>query len=162
VATIVGSAEDTVAVEYYRFSLVDAETPAEVPWPRPMANAADEAIVAIENRVDFQSVGEFHRAAVRMTAWDGEPDRPAEAWDDDYEVVFTSGSGRVMLCGVTSGCSPVVFEIGPARQAYGLRVYCAGRDRTLEADLSGSPIPAGPERYDLRFWPVRATEPAAG
>ena len=49
-----------------------------------------------------------------------------------------------------------------AWQAYGLRVYCAGRDRTLEADLSGSPIPAGSERYDLRFWPVRATEPAAG
>jgi hypothetical protein len=35
-------------------------------------------------------------------------------------------------------------------------VYRGGRDRTIEAESSGDPIPDDSEWYDMRFWPIRA------
>jgi hypothetical protein len=149
---------DTVTVEYFTFALADAEVPAAVPWPAPVdEEAGDGTVTANANRIDFRSVGEFHRAVVEMSAWDGPPPPPEGDWDDEHEVTFESGSGQVRLCAVVAGCSPTIVRIGPPRHIYGLWVYCTGRDRTLLANLEGK-IPDGSERYDLRFWPIRPVD----
>lgn len=154
-AEMVNRLATRVAVEYSRFSVVDPEGRAPVPWPTRIDEAAEAGTVtAIPNRVDFRSAAEFHLASVVLSAWDGPPDAPESGWDDDHEVVFESDSGQVMLCGVTAGCGPKTFRIGPAHHLYGLKVYRGGRDRTVEADRGG-PVPVGSEWYDMRFWPIR-------
>jgi hypothetical protein len=159
VAEIMNRLATDVAVEYSTFTLVDPDGQAPVPWPQRVdEEAGDGTVTANPNRVDFRSVAEFHRASVVLSTWDGPPAPPEGDWEDDHEVAFESESGQVMLCGLTSGCGRT-FRIGPARHLYGLKVYCGGRERTIEADSSG-PVPAGSEWYDMRFWPIRALEVA--
>lgn len=135
-----------VAVEYHRFSLVDVDAPV----PEPIGDDGG-SVVVVPNRIDITSAGEFHRASVTLSVWQGEPQPPSgDGWDGEPPTEFESGSGRVTLCGVTTGSGPDTFLLGaPGR--YGLRVWCAGRDRTLMAERAG-PIPAGSESYELRFW----------
>jgi hypothetical protein len=135
-----------VAVEYHRFSLVDVDAPTLGP-----AEDDGGSVVVVPNRIDFVSAGEFHRASVTLSVWQGEPQAPpGDGWDDEPPMEFESESGQVTLCGVTTGCGPGTFVLGaPGR--YGLRVWCAGRDRTLLAEREG-PVPAGSESYELRFW----------
>jgi hypothetical protein len=154
-AKIVNRAEGSVAVEYGTFALLDAHGTSPVPWPDAVdEELGDGTITANPNRLDIRSVAAFHHAHVEMTAWDGPPPAPEGGWDDDHEVTFASDSGGVRLCGVTTGPQSDNFEIGPPHHIYGLRMYCSGRDRTLEADARGMP-PEGSERYDMRFWPIR-------
>jgi hypothetical protein len=77
VAEIVNRLATDVAVEYSRFTLVDPEGQAPVPWPQRADEAAGDGTVTTNpNRVDFRSVAEFHRASVVLSAWDGPPAPP--------------------------------------------------------------------------------------
>jgi hypothetical protein len=157
VAEIVNRMLTDVAVEYSKFALVDPEAQTPPSWPQRVdEEAGDGPVTAYPNRVDFRSVAQFHQASVILSAWDGPPDPPEGDWDDDHEVAFESDSGQVLLCGVTSGCDSEAFRIGPPHHLYGLKVYCGGRDRTIEAENSSDPVPEDSEWYDMRFWPIRA------
>lgn len=119
--------DDEIYVEYNTFALEGTDLPA---WRSP----TDEIL-------------HFH-CAVRLEAWDAEPDPADASWTPVSSTVFVAENGVVAMA-KTDGKGHD-FLIGPPNFEYGVRMY-------LREPEPGDGHATGTcaETWLLRFWPIR-------
>ncbi|MDF5753622.1 hypothetical protein [Spongiactinospora sp. TRM90649] len=104
-----------------------------------------------EGAVLVHSAGDHHYPAVRLEAWDAEPEPPDPSWQEVGSAMIESPTGIIRL---PRGFEEpdALFLIGPPIFEYRVAAY------TKDAHLlpaEGRSVPRGAEKWLLRFWPLR-------
>ncbi|GAA2254862.1 hypothetical protein GCM10010232_50110 [Streptomyces amakusaensis] len=142
-------------VDFFGLCLQEADgegVPVRWPGEREMDG---EFLIAREGRIDLESAGHTHQAAMTVEVWDAEPpaDLPGE-WDAEAEAELFSLSGRLRVWAVTYGPDEESVELGRAGVRWRVRVRCAGRTRVAElAPLEEVEEVEGVEQYVVQMWP---------
>ncbi|GAB3957072.1 hypothetical protein [Streptomyces sparsus] len=140
-------------VDFYGLCLQDADdTAVPVLYPEDREQGG-RFLVALEGRLDIESAGHSHTAALEVEVWDREPPEETEAWDEVSEATVRTASGELAVWSVAGGPAPEGIELG-APGLWRLRVGCRGRSRVaVLAQESEEPV-EGVERYTVRAWKV--------
>ncbi|MFI8942737.1 hypothetical protein [Streptomyces syringium] len=143
-----------VHVDFYGFGLQDTDD-SLVPDPYPDGREdAASFLTAHEGRIDIESAGHTHTAALTAETWDAEPPEDRSiAWDVRQDAEILSPSGELEIRTV-AGAHDEYLELGTPGALWKLRVYCAGREEV--ARLAQQGVPEGVERYLAQFWPADA------
>ncbi|MFE2968460.1 amidohydrolase family protein [Streptomyces sp. NPDC059340] len=94
-----------VEVDFYGFALQDLDD-TQVPLEYPEGREAGGAfLTAHEGRLDIESAGHTHTAAMTAEVWDGEPPTADDRgdWEEQAEAQLHSPSGELALWGVAAG-----------------------------------------------------------
>ncbi|MER8087827.1 hypothetical protein ACIO6T_37115 [Streptomyces sp. NPDC087532] len=153
-AELVAREEVRVSVEFHAFALQeedDMEVPAPFPEERAEIPGAD-FLTAYDMRLDFESAGHTHEAALTAEVWSSEPpvtgDEPWEA-QGEAEIFSTTGNLSVETM---SGVGEGRVELGRPDTLWKVRAFCSGRAEV--ARLAAVDVPVGVERYLVQFWPA--------
>ncbi|MFF3663688.1 hypothetical protein [Streptomyces olivochromogenes] len=145
-----------VEVDFYGFALQDlddAQVPLEYPEGREVGGAF---LTAHEGRLDIESAGHTHTAAMTAEVWDGEPAAADDRgdWEEKAEAQLHSPSGELGLWSVAAGPMDTYIHLSDTDAMWQVRVYCDGRSEV--ARLAREAVPEGVERYLVQFWPAAA------
>jgi hypothetical protein len=156
VAELIQQQELDVEVDYYGFALQDLDD-TQIPLEYPEGREAGGAfLTAHEGRLDIESAGHTHTAALTAEAWDSEP--PAADgrgdWEERAEVRLHCPSGELALWGVATGPMDTSVHLSDTDGMWQVRVYCEGRREVQRLAQEG--VPEGVERYLVQFWPATA------
>lgn len=140
----------SVEVEFYGFSLQESTDDAVAAlFPEGWEAGAGQFLTQRPGRLDVESAGHTHTAAVDVEVWAGEPPEAVGQWDAAAEGEIRCPSGVLDVWGVTGGPVGDQIMLG-APGVWRARVWCAGRNEVAEQAQHG--VPEGVERYLVRFW----------
>ncbi|MDP9607852.1 MULTISPECIES: hypothetical protein [Streptomyces] len=142
-------------VDFYGMCLQDAES-AQLAYPGGRVMDEGVFVTAHPGRVDIESAGHTHTAAMTAQVWDGEP--PADTgrvWDLRADTVIHSGTGVLQVWAVAYGPIPDEIELGDPGADWHVRVYCTGREDVARI-VEDEGIAEGAEQYLIQFWPCQA------
>lgn len=145
-----------VEVDSYGFALQDLDD-TQVPLEYPEGREAGRAfLTAHEGRLDIESAGHTHTAAMTAEVWDGEPAASDDRgdWEEKAEAQLHSPSGELALWSVAAGPRDTHVHLSDTDGMWQVRVYCEGRREV--ARLAQEDVPEGVERYLVQFWPAAA------
>ncbi|NBM18837.1 hypothetical protein [Streptomyces sp. GC420] len=123
-----------------------------VPVPYPDGHVGGRFVSEYPGRIDVESAGHTHTAALRVEVWDGEP--PAEApgsWDEQGDVRIRSESGQLIVWGVAGGPMPETVRLSDTGGTRRARIRCTGREEVRRLAQQG--VAHGVERYLAQLWP---------
>ncbi|WP_405691235.1 hypothetical protein [Streptomyces sp. NBC_00057] len=153
-AELVTREEVRVSVEFHAFALQE-ENDMEVPAPFPEERAEDpgaDFLTAYDMRLDFESAGHTHEAALTAEVWSSEPSVTGdEPWEAQGEAEIFSTTGNLSV-ETMSGVGEGRVELGRPDTLWKVRAYCSGRAEA--ARLAAVDVPVGVERYLVQFWPA--------
>ncbi|MCX5345928.1 hypothetical protein [Streptomyces atratus] len=153
-AELVAREEVRVSVEFHAFALQE-EDDMEVPAPFPEERAEDpgaDFLSAYDMRLDFESAGHTHEAALTAEVWSSEPSVTGdEPWEAQSEAEIFSTTGNLSV-ETMSGVGEGRVELGRPDTLWKVRAYCSGRAEA--ARLAAVDVPVGVERYLVQFWPA--------
>ncbi|GAA2644174.1 hypothetical protein GCM10010307_48290 [Streptomyces vastus] len=154
VAELIQQQELDVEVDFYGFALQDLDD-TQVPLEYPEGREAGGAFLTVhEGRLDIESAGHTHTAALTAEVWDAEP--PAAdgrgAWEERAEARLHCPSGELALWGVATGPMDASVHLSDTDGMWQVRVYCEGRREVQRLAQEG--VPEGIERYLVQFWPA--------
>lgn len=112
----------------------------------------------------LESPGDGDLAHIRLEAWDSPPPEPDTAWIPVENTTIEGGTGFVAVGSVAEDATER-FVIGPPHFLYGLTAHSqpAGElpETGSEEELEQAYQSRDPERWLIRFWPIRdAFDPA--
>jgi hypothetical protein len=112
----------------------------------------------------LESPGDGDLAHIRLEAWDSPPPEPDTAWIPVENTTIEGGTGFVAVGSVAEDATER-FVIGPPHFLYGLTAHSqpAGElpETGSEEELEQAYESREPERWLIRFWPIRdAFDPA--
>ncbi len=152
-ASMVRRQEIEPEVDFFGLSLQEADSDSLSEF-YPAGRVGADFLTAHEGRVDIESAGHTHTAAMTVEVWDGEPTPDSRLpWEAQGEVGLFSWSGQLQVWGVACGAIEALVDLGRAETSWRVRVYCAGREEV--ARLTASEVPEGVEQYLTQFWPTR-------
>ncbi|RPK32072.1 hypothetical protein EES39_39515 [Streptomyces sp. ADI92-24] len=151
---LVAREEVRVSVEFHTFALQeedDMEVPA--PFPEERADApGEDFLTAYDKRLDFESAGHTHEAALTAEVWGSEPPVTGDDhWEAQGEAEIFSTTGNLSV-ETMSGVGEGRVELGRTDMLWKVRVSCSGRAEV--ARLAAVDVPVGVERYLVQFWPA--------
>ncbi|MEU6957985.1 hypothetical protein [Streptomyces sp. NPDC045714] len=153
-AELVVREEVRVSVEFHAFALQE-EDDMEVPAPFPEERAEVPGTVflnAYDKRLDFESAGHTHEAALTAEVWSSEPPVTADVrWEAQAEAEIFSPTGNLSV-ETMSGVGEGRVELGRPDTLWKVRASCSGR--AAVARLAVVDVPVGVERYLVQFWPA--------
>ncbi|MBP2401302.1 hypothetical protein [Streptomyces syringium] len=151
-ATMLRQQEVDVHVDFYGFGLQDTDDSA-VPDSYPDGREPDGPFLsAYEGRIDIESAGHTHTAALTVEVWDANPPQDKRlAWEVQDETELQSPSGELEIR-AAAGAQEGYVELGSPNRLWRVRLFCAGREEV--ADLAQHGVPNGVERYLAQFWPA--------
>ncbi|MFF9870527.1 hypothetical protein ACF1G0_35055 [Streptomyces sp. NPDC013953] len=139
-------------VDFYGFCLQEADD-THVPLEYPEGRAQGAFLTAHEGRLDFESAGHTHTAALSIEVWDDQPpEQPQGVWDEHGRAQLHSPSGQLAVWGVAGGPGATHVDLPAAGRIWNVRAYCAGREEVRRLAQEG--VPEGVERYLVQFWPT--------
>ncbi|MFJ7416935.1 hypothetical protein ACIQWZ_40035 [Streptomyces sp. NPDC098077] len=143
-----------MSVEFHAFALQeedDMEVPAPFPEERAEVPGAD-FLTAYDKRLDFESAGHTHEAALTAEVWSSEPPVTGGVrWEAQGEAEIFSIIGNLSV-ETMSGVGEGRVELGRPDTLWKVRVSCSGRAEV--ARLAVVDVPVGVERYLVQFWPA--------
>lgn len=155
-AELVAREEVRVSVEFHAFALQeenDMEVPAPFPEERAEVPGAD-FLTAYDKRLDFESAGHTHEAALTAEVWSSEPSATGDAhWEAQGEAEIFSTTGNLSV-ETMSGVGEGRVELERRDTLWKVRAFCSGRAEV--ARLAMVDVPVGVERYLVQFWPSGA------
>ncbi|MGI5479457.1 hypothetical protein [Streptomyces lavendofoliae] len=145
--------QDLVAeIDFYGFCLQDVDDTC-VPIEYPEGRVQGAFLTAHEGRLDFESAGHTHTAALAVEIWDEQPPEQAEeVWDQQGGARLRSPSGQLAVWGVAGGPGTTYVDLLASGRTWNVRAYCAGREEVRRLAQEG--VPEGVERYLVQFWPA--------
>ncbi|GAA1343696.1 hypothetical protein OG298_00580 [Streptomyces sp. NBC_01005] len=153
-AELVAREEVRVSVEFHAFALQeedDMEVSAPFPEERVEGPGAD-LLTAYDKRLDFDSAGHTHEAALTAEVWSSEPSVAGDAgWEVQGEAEIFSTTGNLSV-ETMSGVGEGRVELGRPETLWKVRAFCSGRAEA--ARLASVGVPVGVERYLVQFWPA--------
>jgi hypothetical protein len=156
VAELIRQQELDVEVDFYGFALQDVDD-TQVPVGYPEGREAGGAFVTARvGRLDIESAGHTHTAALTAEVWDGEPPTAEERgqWEERAEARIASSSGELAVWAVTGGPMDTYLHLSDSGGVWRVRVYCEGRSEVRRLAQEG--VPEGVEYYLVQFWPATA------
>ncbi|WP_143653278.1 hypothetical protein [Streptosporangium subroseum] len=161
-AELIRSVYDEAPISYGRFCLYDGSG---YGWD-VMQETEHGALLAEPDgislgQVELVSQAGARLAAVRMEAWEAEPeDGPGEPWVEAGRVLYLSPGGIVAVSGMGHSPTGQKLLLGPPCFAYWLSAY-TGSVRSEPTSWDPSQVEAVEESWLLRFWPAaEASGPA--
>ncbi|MFB7853494.1 hypothetical protein ACFC34_41775 [Streptomyces sp. NPDC056053] len=153
-ADLVAREEVQVSVEFHAFALQE-EDDMEVSAPFPEERAevpGEDFLTAYDKRLDFESAGHTHEAALTVEVWSSEPSVAGDAcWEAQGEAEVFSTTGNLSV-ETMSGVGEGRVELGRPETLWKVRAFCSGRAEA--ARLAAVDVPVGVERYLVQFWPA--------
>ncbi|MFJ7201842.1 MULTISPECIES: hypothetical protein [unclassified Streptomyces] len=153
-AELVAREEIQVSVEFHAFALQE-EDDMEVPAPFPEERAevpGSDLLTAYDKRLDFESAGHTHEAALTAEVWSSEPSVTGDAhWEAQGEAEIFSTTGNLSV-ETMSGVGEGRVELERPDTLWKVRAFCSGG--VAVARLAAVDVPVGVERYMVPFWPA--------
>ncbi|MGW1769635.1 hypothetical protein ACWCQL_37025 [Streptomyces sp. NPDC002073] len=153
VGELVARDEVQVAVEFHAFALQEEDDmEVRTPFPEDRDESAAEFLTVYDGRLDFESAGHTHEAALTAEVWSGEPPvNAAESWEVQGEAEIASVTGTLSV-ETMSGVGEGRVKLGRPDTLWKVRAYCSGRAEV--ARLAAVGVPEGVEQYLVQFWPA--------
>ncbi|MGW3212853.1 hypothetical protein ACWDBC_11435 [Streptomyces parvus] len=153
-AELVAREEVRVSVEFHAFALQEEDDmEVSAPFPEERAEAPGAGFLTVyDKRLDFESAGHTHEAALTAEVWGSEPSVPGGVrWEaqDEAEIFSTTGNLSIETM---SGVGEGRVELGRPNSLWKVRAVCSGRAEA--AQLAAVGVPVGVERYLVQFWPA--------
>ncbi|MEU2149769.1 MULTISPECIES: hypothetical protein [Streptomyces albovinaceus subgroup] len=153
-AELVAREEVRVSVEFHAFALQEEDDmEVSAPFPEERAEAPGAGFLTVyDKRLDFQSAGHTHEAALTAEVWGSEPSVPdGVRWEAQGEAEIFSTTGNLSI-ETMSGVDEGRVELGRPNTLWKVRAVCSGRAEA--ARLAAVDVPVGVERYLVQFWPA--------
>ncbi|MFD5099845.1 hypothetical protein [Streptomyces albidochromogenes] len=143
-----------IEVDFFGFGLQEVDD-RFVPVGYPEGRVPEAFLTAHPGRIDVESGGHTHTAAMTVEVWNAEPPSAdgREAWEAQGQARILSASGELALWAAAGPMTESV-RLPEAGREWQVRIYCVGREEVRR--LAEQSIPEGVERYLAQFWPVNA------
>ncbi|MFD5557799.1 hypothetical protein ACFWIA_28660 [Streptomyces sp. NPDC127068] len=143
-----------VEVDHYGFAFQDVDDTV-VPVEYPEGRGSGALLTEFPGRLDVESAGHTHVAAMLVEVWDAEPvAQPVADWDDRGDAEIVLASGELAVWGVTAGPLEETLRLSDGPGRWAVRLYVRGRAEV--ARLAQEGVPVGVERYLVQVWPTEA------
>ncbi|MGK5733213.1 hypothetical protein [Streptomyces sp. URMC 124] len=139
--------EIAARVSYYKFCLQESDDHL-IPTLYPDETEHGVFLSTFPMRVDFESAGRSHTAALEVEVWDSLPDDDPREWDEVAETSIETASGELSLWGIGRAEGVTLGAAGTWR----LRAAAAGRE-AVRRETQDQGFAHGTERWLLQFWP---------